>query len=401
MTRLGATVLILWTFACEPGGRDASTLQVEVRDSAGIRIVENPRPPEGSRLDWRIGPEPTLSIGEREGEEPHLFHLITGVARLADGRIVVANRGSSELRMFDARGEHLATWGGRGEGPGEIYSLNDVAVWPGDSIVAWYSAGFTVSVYDSQGNFGRSFSLRRAEEPSWQMPAPRAVRRDGTMLTVRMPENADTAVVDIWNGEGALQQSLGTHPSYEIVATEPSIVSRAYGRELRLGLWGDLVVVSPNNRYELKAFAADGALVRIVRREHQSRAPNQADLERIAEQAVAAFAGAGTEGLPPGLLDDIRSSGLSRPLAENFPAFTRVMSDASGHLWVQEYDIPGEERPAPLWTVFDPGGRVLGYVETPSGLRVREIGVNYILGSARDDLGVEYVQVWPLDRSGG
>ena len=391
-----ALFFTLAALACQPDNSPGGAPGTEFHDSAGIRIVENARPPEGSRLGWRVGPEPTVSIGEREGEEPYLLHLVRGVVRLSDGRIVVGNRGSNELRMFDSRGRHLTTWGGEGEGPGEILGLNDVAAWPGDSIAVWYSPGWGISVFDSEGNYGRSFSLRRADEPSWLMPDPQAVRMDGTVLAIRRPENADTAVVDIWDGEGAVQQSLGTHPSSEILATEPEIVSPAYGRELKLGLWGDLVVVSPNNRYELKAFAADGTLVRIVRREHQSRAPNQADLEHLAEQLVSMF----VEGLPPEILENMRAAALLRPLADNFPAFTRVMSDASGHLWVQEYDLPGEERPAPLWTVFAPDGRVLGFVETPSGLIVREIGEDYILGSVRDELGVEYVQMWPLDRSG-
>jgi len=76
------------------------------------------------------------------------------------------------------------------------------------------------------------------------------------------------------------------------------------------------------------------------------------------------------------------------------------MTDALDHLWVEEYEIPGEERPGVLWTVFDPEGRVLGFVETPEGLEVFEIGEGYMLGRITDELGVEFVQVWPLDRSG-
>ena len=46
-----------------------------------------------------------------------------------------------------------------------------------------------------------------------------------------------------------------------------------------------------------------------------------------------------------------------------------------------------------------PGGHVLGYLETPSGLRIFEIGEDYILGRVWDELGVESVRVWPLERS--
>ena len=96
-----------------------------------------------------------------------------------------------------------------------------------------------------------------------------------------------------------------------------------------------------------------------------------------------------------------RRCGASTPLAETFPAFSRILSDAAGNLWVREYDFPGEERSAPLWTVFDPDGRVLGFIETPEGLRIGQFGEDYILGHDRDELDVEYVQLWPLERSGG
>jgi len=91
----------------------------------------------------------------------------------------------------------------------------------------------------------------------------------------------------------------------------------------------------------------------------------------------------------------------SAPVAEHFPAFTSIVIDALDHLWIREYDLPREERPAQLWTVFDTEGHVLGFVETPAELRmVYEIGEDYILGHSMGELGVEMIQVWPLDRRG-
>ena len=43
---------------------------------------------------------------------------------------------------------------------------------------------------------------------------------------------------------------------------------------------------------------------------------------------------------------------------------------------------------------------MLGFVEMPAGLVIHEIGKDYILGKLRDELDIEYVQVWPLERSG-
>jgi len=48
--------------------------------------------------------------------------------------------------------------------------------------------------------------------------------------------------------------------------------------------------------------------------------------------------------------------------------------------------------------VFDSKGFVQGFVETPSGLVIHQIGEDFILGRVLDELGVEYVQLWGLDR---
>ena len=40
----------------------------------------------------------------------------------------------------------------------------------------------------------------------------------------------------------------------------------------------------------------------------------------------------------------------------------------------------------PFWTVFDPEGRVQGFVETPPGLVIHQIGEDFILGKVLDEL---------------
>ena len=354
----------------------------QARDSAGIRIIENARPEEGSRLHWVIGPEPAVSIGDVDGEDPYLFSYAWDATKLSDGRIVVVDRSTSELRVFDETGTYLVTWGGLGEGPGEFprFSLGDVEPWPGDSIVAWYSDAQTISVFDSEGSFGRLFNRPGAGQRPWQVTRPELVRSDGSILGVLAErENAGAAEVRILDGEGGLHTSLGNHRSRRALY---------FSRELKLGLWGDLVVAAPNDRYELKAFAADGTLVRIARREHVPRVPRAEDI-RVDPR------------LRPELRIPMEAEMLRVPqsqLEEHFPAFAAIMSDAAGYLWVREFEPPKEAGPAPVWTIFSPEGRVLGFVETPPGLKIYEIGKDYILGHAEGELDVEMIQVWPLLR---
>ena len=43
------------------------------------------------------------------------------------------------------------------------------------------------------------------------------------------------------------------------------------------------------------------------------------------------------------------------------------------------------------WMVFSPDGHLLGRVEVPRGLRIAEIGDDYLLGVQRDEFDVPYV----------
>ena len=54
-----------------------------------------------------------------------------------------------------------------------------------------------------------------------------------------------------------------------------------------------------------------------------------------------------------------------------------------------------------LWNVFDPEGRWLGTVETPYGGYIYQIGEDFLLGLWVDELDVEQVRVYPIDRSPG
>src|SRR5687767_10774943 len=72
---------------------------------------------------WTVDAQPVVRIGEVEAAPVYMFSGITGAVRLSDGRIVVADSGASNLRVYDARGRHVSTLGGPGSGPGEFQRL--------------------------------------------------------------------------------------------------------------------------------------------------------------------------------------------------------------------------------------------------------------------------------------
>ena len=367
--------------------------------SAGIRIVENANPPESSRLDWRLGPEPLVSIGKVDGEDPYLFTRIFGATMLSDGRIVIGDAGTMELRVFDQQGNHLETWGGEGQGPGEFSGgqLWGLAPLPGDSIIILQYGFAELTVFGPDGEFLRRFVPERSQRDTWDIRKnlwPQDVTRDGLVLAAQDFIDNDPADVEVWDAAGELRGSLGLHPGREAIRDGDGAHSSPlmFYRNTFLRAWGDLFVISTNHRYELRAFALDGSLARIVRLDRAPRAPTDAHIEAYIDDRLSSIPSD-----QAGRRAERRRDLLDMPVAEHLPTFTFYRPDMLDHLWVWEYEAPGEETPGTLFTIFDPDGRVLGYFEIPEGF-ILEAGADYILFRVRDELGVETVQLWPLER---
>src|SRR5690606_40048854 len=120
-TRLLAAVAVIVVAGCASDvasdavlGRD--TVIVHGGDSVSVRIVHS-TPDTVQR--WRISGTPLLDIGAGDSEENTLYQ-VRGAYRLQDGRVVVADAGSLQLRYFDVAGALDAVIGRSGEGPGEF-----------------------------------------------------------------------------------------------------------------------------------------------------------------------------------------------------------------------------------------------------------------------------------------
>ena len=397
--------------------------QHEIHDSAGIPIIENRAPAPGFRLGWAVGDTPVVSIGSRDATDAFQFYRVGDATRLADGRIVVANGGSNHLLVFDANGNHLGAWAGEGDGPGEFWDLSTVRPWPGDSLIAGDELQGRASIFDLSGAHGRTMTLRGPPDPTTREIAaaagptadtgsvsaePHVILRvlpDGTLLT-RTPRGYTRgfhrweSTYALMGTDGSTRAPLGNYLGTETfsafypqddrtVAVIP--LWHPFGKTTVTTAWGDLAAIGDTETYEIRAYRSDGSLARIVRRDHETRIPTQAEQDQAFRNR---FAGLSEEDREPRM-----TAAADVPLVESFPAYSRLRGDALGHLWVGEFKLPGAQYEGTLWTVFDREGRVLGFVATPGGLGILEIGEDYILGSTTDEMDVEYVQLWELVRS--
>ncbi|MCJ7627151.1 MAG: 6-bladed beta-propeller, partial [Longimicrobiales bacterium] len=80
--------------------------------------------------------------------------------RLDDGRFVVANYGSNEIRFFSSTGEFISSVGRQGEGPGEFQRIETLSRFGADSIAVYDYWLSRVTILGLGGGMGRVISLR-------------------------------------------------------------------------------------------------------------------------------------------------------------------------------------------------------------------------------------------------
>lgn len=73
-----------------------------------------------------------------------------------------------------------------------------------------------------------------------------------------------------------------------------------------------------------------------------------------------------------------------------------MLRDRAGNLWVGPVRDGGDA--GSTWNVIDAGGRLVADVMLPATLTPTDIGSDYLVGSWRDTLDVEYVSVYRLEK---
>ena len=337
--------------------------QMVVRDSMSVVISETGGQ-IGSGGAWRVGEEPTLTIGhDLEAPAEYQFASIHGVIRLPEGGVLVGDQGS--LREYDENGVHVRTWGARGEGPGEFSFIGGLHGWGPDSVVVWDRGLLRLSVFDTQGNLGRTARMHEAPQLILrgvighdQLVFERVVEFNANELLANWNQRAEyereQGVVEVWDATGSPVGIVGPYPhtEYHTRRSDRYMGPLRYSRRMVVGVWGSLVMAGPNDRYELRAHGPHGSLERIIRLDRSPVSPDANHLRA--------------------LLEEDSNQDRDIPMAATLPMFDRVIGDDLGYLWVRDYDMPGED--TAWWTVFDGAGAVVTRLETSDRLRVWQIG---------------------------
>lgn len=386
-----------------PGGR-CTAAPFTIWDSADVQVATTGGCDALRPLGWQVDTNPDLDLGGYgvEGEPP--FFEAGDARQLRNGTLAVVDRSTNTVRFMTDGGGVTVSVGRRGRGPGEFLSPIIVGDRP------W------VEALDSLGVLVFDLGLRRL---SW-------VAADGDMQseTVLLPEHiggvqgfvggrfltrrrSTPSVFDEGVFGGGVADFLLVDPASAEVRrlagfAEPRVAnffasgqlnsvqlpfdvspSSAVGRD-RLWLAGE-------GRPEIQEYGRDGTLQRVLRIAQPSRAATQKDLDshlRVIQRSLSTSEAA-----------RVWAREISKtPWRGTLPIFDGLLADTSTLVWARVHSVdPGRPRE---WVVVGDDGRALGTVLVPAGLKLTQVGADFVLGLWEDSLGVWRVRRHTLARGG-
>ena len=386
-----AIPLALVATGCQP---PQSPPTVSVVDSAGVRVIDlGPEPLD--LVERRIlATAPDLVIRSREEDSASVLYDVRDLEVLPDGRVAVVNGSGNDILVFDAAGQHIDTWGGRGDGPGEFQYLEWLASLPPDSLVAGDRGLRRITVFDPAGRYVRNSTTTSAVDQASRPipPRPMGLLADGWVVAASFEQPApvegtvrpSVEIVTI-PPAGAGVHLLGTWPGEELAIFEEDglleVTQPPFGRRLHIAPTPDGVWIVDDNQWELRQYSAQGDLRTVVR----SSASPVAITDRMLEEFIAERYRYAVE-VPT--LEDLKQDQREIVRHTTVPGLGMIQGMTDGGVAVGEFKLGAASLRA--WITVDPNGIVTA-IELPSGLDVKRWGPDWVVGVVRDALDREAI----------
>jgi 6-bladed beta-propeller protein len=347
---------------------------------------------------WRISESPTLELGSIDGPpSSEVFHDIRGAVYAADDRIVIADGGSQQLRIFSGLGQFIGTVGHDGEGPEEFRYIDWIDMCGGDALVVFDLQRARVTKWDETGNLLDEFRIdgTGGDAPPFSV----SCGPDGTFAVVGWGDFSEVigvgpyrpeVKIGIADREGHLQQVLGTFPGTERYRYPNNDGPRRLGKPTIVRMGANGVYVGTADSVPIELIGVDG-LRRSFGKTYPTTPLTDALIDRY-QQAVIVLTPENMRAVAQRTLDALE-------MPETLPAYSDFLLDKLGFTWVSLYRLPGErDTNWRAWEVFNLEGSFVASLQMPRDFKPTEIGVDYVLGVNTDAVGIQRVHMYALYR---
>ena len=319
---LVAAALFLTTAACAGGERS---------EDPGV-------PPEVPTFEGTID----LQIGRHDGDDPYLFSYIMDVAADEQGRVLIADRDATEIRVFEPDGNFAFLFGGHGEGPGEFSDLCCMQFGPDGELWVRESARYSVFRLDGEGaEYQRG--LRTPHPGHVGLMAPFTFDGEGDLVSVGPVSGY---------GEVSLYARLRVLPDGAVdtvlmAEAERQTVSQATVPFNRAGIGGHMYLHQPFGPQWIHAHTNGGTWADAVTSDYAINLHHP-------DGTVSVIEGPALQG-PPLSADDrtwaqgwmdrqIERAGIKKhpfDIPDRKPPLSRMFFDRAGRLWIEKTAAAG------------------------------------------------------------
>lgn len=350
-------------------------------------------PASDPSLQMRVATAPTLTIGVQAGQPEYELFRVSDARVLSDGRIVVANSGTSQIRFYDSNGRFLTSHGSSGQGPGEYRVINGIHVFSGDSLAVFDQFNQRVSIIDSRGNLMRTISLSNPRargvggrySPVGYSGSSMIVTHGGTAYSSRDSTQVtrDSMRLSVFDPS---DRSVDP-PFFEYVDTENFVWSNGqsvsvsglpFGRATYIATNGDSVVVAENDGFSFKVVSVNSGAVSTITLQHVP--------QRITSSMVDNYKGNALGSLPEAFRASRRQALSETPFPTHVASYDKLLVDELGAVWLRETPLDTEEA---TWFVFT--GEQVRWLTLPASFEITQANDEWVLGVMSDELGVETV----------
>ena len=390
-----ALILSAALLACGGDTEPTVDVQVQITDSAGVRIVTYEGTP-AVPAPFHLAAAPIYHHGANSGD--YIFQFVEAGRLFPDGRAVVADW-YSEVVVLSPDGTTHEVLARVGEGPGEVISPHAVFVLGQDSILVPDNrqSRLTLFVGDS---VARIVSLPRAQ----QFGVAGIGSSGELLLWNRTPYRSWVDIEEEWlAGHMTLFDTetgaLDTVASYDHWPRDRSGQAMPIIRPIgEVTVAAGRFVHTRSDRPEITWRLPDGTLAQIVRWRPEPNLLTEELLEH--GEAYNRMIGRMNYQVSDARLEEMIQEDMSRyraMIGQPVPLFGSPFADADGNVWLPSYRPAYPEEGSP-YTVISPGGEWLGQVETPPRFRILDVTGGLVLGVLRDEMDVENVVVYEMVR---
>jgi hypothetical protein len=354
-------------------------------------------PAQQSLPQWRASDAPSARVVYDEG-----FAQIVSAGFLRDGSIFVGDVQHAKVFLFDSAGRFVRSVGRSGAGPGEYQNMSWVRPYGGDSIATYDAAQRRVSILDRTGRFVRSVTILSPAEGL--SPTAAAIMDNGHIVvrvqrpvTSEVPPGVHPVPLELWaySSTGTpLNRIVGNLVGEEwvMLATPRVLMPRPFATLSLVAIGPERIYIADSASFPVRVHPVPtGPATRI----DGARMPPPVSGPHIAAYRERRLVAARSSRRADATLTETKLLDAI-PFPSHVPALNKLLVDASGRVFAQQYPEQGWQRQQ--YFVYSPAGTLVAQLTGPERASIVDVRADRVLVIRRDADDVAHVEVHAIHR---